>query len=272
METKEVTLALVTTILLAMAIVPAVAASDGSNWTVRLLSPKPYQVVTDSYLQIWMQSSGYRMDARYAGTPDLPTVGHVHEILDGRLIDMVPVSPDGMSSRDAISMVGVTPGLHYLTIVPARNDHSMITASAVTTPFYYEGPYLPEPRPYNFTSQPSITIVSPTPLSTVSGAYFLMTVNIQNFVVCGNCYGKDLVNGVGHWHIFADQPMMPNMQTMANTNTQQNYLLGLPNGWHTFYAVLVNNQHMPFMVTNPDGTMGFAPGTITSITLYVNNS
>ncbi len=71
-------------------------------------------------------------------------------------------------------------------------------------------------------------------------------------------------------HVFVDQPMMANLLTMAFTNNQQVYLTAITPGLHTFYAVLVNNQHMPFMVMDPTTmTMIFASGTMASITLNV---
>jgi hypothetical protein len=61
------------------------------------------------------------------------------------------------------------------------------------------------------------------------------------------------------------------MLTMASTNSQQVYLTGVTPGWHTFSTVLVDNQHMPFVVTDPTTmVMSFAPGTVASITLNVN--
>ncbi|HVH16268.1 MAG TPA: hypothetical protein VNA15_11210 [Candidatus Angelobacter sp.] len=64
--------------------------------------------------------------------------------------------------------------------------------------------------------------------------------------------------------------MMSNMLTMAFTDNQKVYLTCLAPGVHTFYAVLVNNQHIPFMFMNPDGTMGRAQDIFASITLNVN--
>jgi hypothetical protein len=166
-------------------------------------------------------------------------------------------------------MVGVVPGLHVLTIVPARNDHSMIMANAVMVPFYYEGPFLSQPTCTTCNGPATINIVSPAS-GAVGGNSFTLTVSVQKFFFSNPSYGKELVTGVGHWHIFLDQVMMPNMLTMAYTNSQQVYLTGVAPGVHTFYAVLVNNQHMPFMVMNPDGSMGLVQGTVASITLNVN--
>jgi hypothetical protein len=79
--------------------------------------------------------------------------------LDGRLIDM---SPTADPQHDKISLVGVVPGLHGLTIVPARNDHSMIMANAVMVPFYYAGAFLPQPTCSTCNGPATINIVPPT--------------------------------------------------------------------------------------------------------------
>jgi hypothetical protein len=251
---------------------PVKATTDSSGWTLTVVSPTPYQIVTTSVLPLHVFANNYQFDSRYAGTPDLPTIGHYHEILDGRLIDMTPTTD---AQHDMISMVGVVPGLHVLTIVPARNDHSMIMANAVMIPFYYAGPFLPQPTCTTCSGSPTISIVPPTS-SIVRGDSFTLNVNVQNFFFSNPSYGKELVAGVGHWHIFCELPTAPmgpemkNMITMAYTDSQQVYVTGVGTGWRIFYAVLVSNQHMPFMVMNPDGTMGMAPGTVASILLNVN--
>jgi hypothetical protein len=258
---------------------PVRATTDSVDWTLTVLSPTPYQVVTTSVLPLHVFANNYQFDSRYAGTPNLPTIGHYHEILDGRLIDMTPTTD---AQHDTISMVGVVPSTtvpHVLTIVPARNDHSMIMANAVMIPFYYEGPFLPEPTYTGPAGSPTISIVWPPQGYSIKGASFYMTVSETNYLYCGTCYGKTLENNVGHWHIFAELPdmakmgpEMPNMLTMAPSETQQVYVVGLSPGWYTFFAVLVQNNHMPFMVMNPDGTMGLQPGTYAACTMYVNAS
>jgi hypothetical protein len=254
-------------VAVAAAFGPTTAAAGDANLTPGTLSdrvslqvslPTPYEVVTTSTLTLQVTASGYQLDARYAGTPDLAYVGHYHEILDGRLVDMTPMR-DG--NRDAVSMVGVTRGLHMLTLVPANNDHSMVMSAAVSIPFFYEGTYLPEPAAPGFIGAPSVTITSPANSSTVQGSFFYMSADVQNFALCPECFGKADVTGVGHWHIFLDQVGMPYMLTMAGSNTQMVSILGVSPGWHTFYAVLVGNDHMPIM-----------PMTMSAITLYVQPS
>jgi len=242
---------------------PAKGNTSGNSWTLTVLSPTPYQVITTTTLSLHVFANNYQFDSRYAGTPDLSTIGHYHEILDGRLIDMSPTTDP---QHDTISMVGVVPGLHVLTIVPARNDHSMVMSSAVMVPFYYEGPFLPQPTCTACTGSPTISIVPPTS-TTVSGNSFHLSITVQNFVFSNPSFGKELVSGVGHWHVFLDNIAMPNMLTMAFTDNQQVYLTGVAPGVHTFYAVLVNNQHMPLM---DPATGMLLQGTYDAITLNVN--
>jgi hypothetical protein len=235
------------------------ASSSGlsGNVSLQVLSPTPGEVVTTPTLTINVVAVGYKLDAAFAGTPNLPHIGHYHEMLDGRLVDMTPLHNP---SNDTMSMVDVAPGPHTLTLVPANDDHSMIMSAAVNIPFTYAGPFLPPPAPVQFLNPPTVTISSPANGATITGPSFFMTVSTSNFELCGNCFGKDNIDGVGHWHIFVDQPVMSHMLTMAGDTTQEVLLKAITPGWHTFYAVLVNNQHMPFMGV---------PSSMTSVTLYV---
>ena len=84
------------------------------------------------------------------------------------------------------SSVDGADGLHTLTLWPANNDHSL-AGTGVSIPFYYEGPYQPEPAGYTGTGAPGITLTSPAAGSTVSGDYFTRTACVSNFVLCGDC-------------------------------------------------------------------------------------
>lgn len=231
-----------------------------SDASLRVLQPTPGEVVTTPGLTLDVRAVDYMLDAGYAGTPNLSHIGHYHEILDGRLVDMTPLHNP---NTDIVSMVDVTPGPHVLTLVPANNDHSMVMSAAVSIPFTYAGPFLPPPAPVVFPNPPAIAITSPANGTTIAGRSFFMTASIGDFSLCGDCFGKDNITGVGHWHIFLDQPVMSHMLTMAGGTTQEVSLKAIPQGWHTFYAVLVNDQHMPFMAM---------PSTMTSIRLYVAGS
>jgi hypothetical protein len=232
---------------------------DG-NVSLTVLEPTANQVVTTPTLPLRVVATGFRLDGRYAGTPDLQYVGHYHEILDGNLVDMTPMQDP---NNDTISMVAVEPGPHTLTIMPACNDHTMVMSAAVNIPFTYSGPYLPPPAPQPFAAAPSISILSPANGATVSGDTFTITAAVSNFALCGDCFGKLGIAGVGHWHIFVDAPTMTNMKTMAGDTSQAVSLKGISPGWHTFYALLVNNYHMPLM-SDPTG--------LASVTLYVESA
>ena len=224
-----------------------------SHVSLKVRSPRPGQIVTATSLPITVYANGYKLDSFYAGTPVSSRIGHYHEILDGHLVDMAPLHDP---NHDAISMVGVTPGPHTLTLVPANNDHTMVMSAAVNIPFTYAGAYLPEPA--GLSGTPGVSITAPANGATVSGNSFTMNADITNFGQCLECFGKANVAGEGHWHIFVDAPVMAKMVTMASGPSQEVPIKGVPTGWHTFYAVLVGNDHMPIM-----------PMTMTSVKLYV---
>ncbi len=41
---------------------------------------------------------------------------------------------------------------------------------------------------------------------------------MSNFKLCGECFGKANNNGIGHWHIFVDTPMMQKMLMASGTS------------------------------------------------------
>ena len=168
-------------------------AGLGSKVALEVIAPTPGEVVTGPSLAITVFADHYKLDALYAGTPNSRRIGHYHEILDGNLVDMAPLHDP---NHDTISMVGVTPGTHVLTLVPANNDHSAVMSAAVNIPFTYAGPYLPEP--VGLAGTPGISITSPAHGSTVSGDSFSTTADVTNFQLCGECFGKADVAGEGH--------------------------------------------------------------------------
>lgn len=237
--------------------------SDGSGVSIKIVSPKANTVVKVLELPLIVSPSGFTLDSGLAGTPDKATLGHYHEFLDGILVDMAPLRDP---TKDTISLIGIKKGKHILMIVPARNDHSLIMSGASTVSFTYSGEFTPLPVGNKNTGQPNISISSPAAGSTVSGSSFDLTAKISNFVLCEGCFGKKVVARQGHWHIFIDQPMMANMLTMAGGFTQEVSLKGITPGVHTFWAVLVDNQHSSFMDLK---TKIMVDGTATSIQLNV---
>ena len=342
-EAKKVFSAATTSVLLTLllafpAVVPVSASTVtypsttcySSTWGLNVQQPSPNEVVTTSTLPIQVHAVSYRVDARYAGTPDLANVGHYHEYLDNYvppsewslytsmgmpltplgnqpmpavgagIIDLAPVID---TTHDTINMTAVsntlmppagpvngmtntpwpglsydTSGLHYLTLVPSCNDHSVDWAAAVNIPFIYAGTYIPEPTYTGPAGSPAISIVSPADGTTLTGTSFYMSISTTNFLLCAGCYAKPppmpLESNVGHWHIFAlpttgptvyampgdvmpgvfsgtpamFMAMQPHMLTMSFSSGAQAYTIGLAPGWYTFYAVLVQNNHMPLTV------------------------
>jgi hypothetical protein len=220
----------------------AQAATYGLRDTARLkvLSPTPGQTITGD-LPIFVKTVGYTLNGDLAGTPNRNKLGHYHIILDGKLIDMAE------NRKDTVSMLGVTPGPHTLTLVPSNNDHSMVMAGSVDIPFTYAGTLRPAPAPATYADPPTINVTAPKNGAVVTGSSFKMKVAVTNFNLSGDLFGKDNIDGWGHWHAFVDNASMPFMKTMGGSRTATISLAGVTPGWHTFYAVIVNNQHMPDM-------------------------
>jgi len=236
---------------------------DGSGISIKIISPRANAVVKDLALPIIVSPIGFTIDSGFAGTSDTATVGHYHEFLDGKLVNMAPLR---IPTRDTISLVGVKKGKLTLMIVPARNDHSLIMSGASSVSFTYSGKFIPLPVGNKNSNQQNISITSPAAGSTINGTSFDLTVRISNFLSCLSCFGKKVVARQGHWHIFVDRPIMENMLTMASGFTQEVSLKGITPGVHTFWAVLVDNLHSPFM---DQRTRAIVDGTATSIELNV---
>jgi len=233
----------------------AVDRLQTGNISLTALAPKPSQVITGPALALHVLAKGYRLDSYYAGTPKLANIGHYHEIIDNKLVDMAPLQNP---THDTLSTVGLSVGRHVLTLVPARNDHTMLMAKAIMVPFFYKGPYRAQAAGYTGTGKPSIAITAPAAGSTIGGNAFTLTAKVDNFVLSQESYGKGLVAGQGHWHVFLDKVNMAHMLTMAAGDTQTVPIKGVKPGTHTFIAVLVNNQHMPLK-----------PMVMTSVSLVV---
>ena len=199
-------------------------------------------VVTDNELAFSVSPLGYEFSAAHAGTPPLDGVGHYHVVLDGGLVNM-------FTGADAsVSLQNVPAGAHTLMVVPAMNNHMPVPEGAVAIEFDYQPS---EPLEEITTSAvaggaPALTIVSPVAGETVSGD-FEMTIETTDFELSEALLGKPNVDGIGHWHVFIDAVEgMGTMMGMAGTETFTVSTEALSPGTHTFFAVLVDNLHVPF--------------------------
>jgi hypothetical protein len=226
------------------------AAAAGPAITVH--GPAPGTPVRGNSVPLTVAASGYRLDCGLAGRPVQDGVGHYHIALDRRLVNAY------CDTAPSVSLQNVAPGRHTLTVVPARNDHSEITAAAKEISFDYEPTSpLPTITPRASLGAPSVKIVSPRPGATVSKS-FVIKVRVTNFRLSGDLFGKLPVAGYGHWHLHLDKPEMSTMMAMSSATSMPVSLEGVSPGKHTFIVMLADNVHAPI-----------APMVTTQVTLNV---
>jgi len=215
-------------------------------WAVTISGLEQGATITDNEVTFGVEPVGYTFSCADAGKPLVDGVGHYHTILDGALIDME------CTPTTTISLQNVAPGEHTIIAVPAMNDHEEITAGAAMVTFDYQPTNpLPEIVAAPPAQTPTLSIVSPAPGTEVSGD-FTVTVAVTDFTFSDALFGKPNLDGYGHWHLNVDSttgPMMGMMTMlgMSGTDTFQASTQGLAPGPHTFFAIVVDNQHAPLM-------------------------
>ena len=221
---------------------PAMMSAD-TGARLAIQSPRAGTVVHGNSVPFDLNISNFKVDCRFAGTPNKMGVGHYHVELDGALINMF------CSPRDTVSLQNVKPGQHTLTFLAAEDDHTDDMKSAKKVSFDYQ-PSKPLPAiKGEQKGTPSIRILTPKPGATVHGG-FDITVQPKNFEFSCALYGKADVAGYGHWHINVDSTSkgMMGMGTMLGMSCQRTFhvsLAGIKPGPHTFFAILEDNQHAP---------------------------
>ncbi|MCY7418698.1 MAG: hypothetical protein LH650_09415 [Chloroflexi bacterium] len=214
-------------------------------WSVALSGLESGATVTDNQVTVNVAPNAYTFSCADAGKANVDGVGHYHTILDGALVDME------CTPTATISMQNVVPGPHSLIVVPALDDHEEIQAGAAMVDFTY-APTSPLPEiAAAATTTPTVSIVSPAPGTEVSGD-FTVRVSVTDYTLSEDLFGKANVPGYGHWHLNVDSttgPMMGMMTMlgMSGSDTFQASTQGLTPGPHTFFAILVDNQHAPLM-------------------------
>lgn len=213
--------------------------------SVRL--PSDGSKITGDKVTLQVASTGFTSRCDLAGKPVQQGTGHYHVLLDKSLVDMY------CGDKATVSLAGVKPGSHTLTVVPAQNDHTEIEHNANSIKIDYE-PSNPKPPAKGTapTGKPAIKILSPKPGETVSGS-FDVKINVSNFDLACAEMGKPGVPGHGHWHLNFDTmegPMM-GMMTMAGMSCEQTLhasTAGLkPGSTHKLIALLADNAHAPIM-------------------------
>ncbi len=217
------------------------------NMKVAIDSPADGTKVTDNEVMLNVSATGFDLTCALAGKPDQEGKGHYHVLIDKSLVDMF------CAKEARISLQNVKPGKHTLAVVPAQDDHAEIHENeAEITIDYQPTQVLPEIADATTVRQPAVKIVSPKPGDTVSGD-FDVVVEVTNFSLSCDLYGKPAVAGYGHWHLNFDSstgPMM-GMGTMAGMSCKETFHASTegfaPGSTHTLIAILIDNGHAPLM-------------------------
>jgi hypothetical protein len=227
--------------------------AGAENMKVAITSPATGTKVTDNAVTLKVAATGYQMTCDLAGKPELNvTTGHYHVLIDKSLVNMY-CTPDAK-----VSLQNVKPGMHTLAVAPALNDHAEVLQNEqMITIDYQPTKPLPDITDATTAAKPAIKIMSPKPGETVKGA-FNVVVDVSNFNLSCDLYGKPGVAGYGHWHVNADSstgPMM-GMGTMFGMSCERVFHAtteGLKSGEkHSVIAILVDNGHAPLMPANED--------------------
>jgi hypothetical protein len=220
--------------------------AGAENMKVAISAPASGTKVTDNTVTLKVAATGYRLTCDLAGKPEVNvTTGHYHVLIDKSLVNMY-CTPDAK-----VSLQNVKPGMHTLAVVPALNDHAEVMSSEQMITIDYQ-PAKPPPEITDATAagKPSIKIMSPKPGETVKGA-FDVVVDVKNFNLSCDLYGKPGVAGYGHWHANADSSTGPMMGMgmmfgMSCARTFRATTDGFkPGEKHTIIALLVDNGHAP---------------------------
>jgi len=215
------------------------------NMTAKFVSPQSGVAVTTNSLDVTVAVTGYQLSCALAGKAPKEGFGHYHIELDHALVNMY------CTDTATISLQNVAAGQHTLTVLPALNNHEEVTKGKEDMTFTYQpSAALPAIAGANLGT-PSIKMLSPRAGDTVSGT-FTIQVAINNFNPSCDLFGKANLKGYGHWHVNVDSmsgPMMGmgTMLGMSCATSFQASTQGLTSGHHTFFALLVDNQHAPLM-------------------------
>jgi hypothetical protein len=215
------------------------------NLTAKFVSPQNGAVVTTNSLDVKVAVTGFQLTCALAGKAPKEGFGHYHIELDHALVNMY------CTDTATISMQNVSPGTHMLTVLPALNNHEEVTKGKEDMTFTYQPASPLTAITAASLGTPSIKILSPHSGDTVTGD-FTVQVAINNFNASCDLLGKANLKGYGHWHLNVDSmsgPMMgmATMLGMSCATTFQASTQGLTSGHHTFFALLVDNQHAPLM-------------------------
>jgi hypothetical protein len=198
-------------------------------------------------LSVGVRLQDVKLSAELAGKENRANTGHWHLYLDDSLVDMVT------GTEYDLSLVNVEPGEHTLRAVPSLNDHSELTDSAQVDEVTFDwDPNVPpaDVRGTNFDGEPELEILSPDDGAVVArDSRFDITIDVENFRLNRDLFGKEDLEGYGHWHLNlegeGEGEELGGMISMGTSETISVPTHGLDPGVHTFIVTLSGNSHAP---------------------------
>jgi hypothetical protein len=252
-------------VILAMA--PALLGQSGAlaqadQPTVTIAYPSDGQTITDNAVAIVPQFKNWNLRCDLAGTPNVAGTGHYHLEVDGALVNM-------FCNAAVVSFQNLKPGIHTITVIPAKDDHSEVDAAKTSVKVDYQPAHALPPVGDISAGKPSVSILWPKNDATVSGRTFPLVMDVRNYRLSCDLMGHPKLANTGHWHVDVDKSEVASMMSMKGKQmTQQQMMMammeamatmlnmgcntvfdvplaGISKGKHTFYAVLVDNLHEP---------------------------
>jgi hypothetical protein len=230
-------------LVLAIALGPSTGTAYATSApTITLVAPIDGAVITSSTITVQVAVQNYTLSCPFIGKSGPMGVGHWHLHLDGvEMNDMLTGLVDmECTTQHLLNLQAVAPGWHTLQVVLASSQHMELQnpEAFASIKFYYNPPL------------PAISIPVPpngTPVS--AGMKFRVQLQVTNFFTSEDYFGKVLIPGFGHWHLYVDGYnsglAMGNMVDMGGGTTDWVDTTGLAPGPHTLWARLVDNYHMP---------------------------
>jgi outer membrane protein assembly factor BamB len=181
------------------------------------------------------------------GQANVAGEGHIHYFLD--------VTPPTTQGQPAVTASGtyaatastnytwhnVPAGTHTLSVELVNNDHTPLNPPVVQT------------ITVTTDTNPRISILQPTNGAIKRAGSITIDVSVSNFNLVDKL-GQANVSGEGHIHYFMDvqppttpgQPAIPPADSVWAATADTSYTFNnVPDGIHTFYVELVNNDHTP---------------------------
>lgn len=255
--------------------------NETGEMNISILAPSASANLTGPNATVSVLVTNFTLvDPLMVNATSAPGQGHVHYFLD-----VTPPTTPGEPARTGIAgtvfetpnttieWANLTPGWHTMHVMLVNNDHSPIfpavtdsvtfqvenwtNASTITGQTGMGGneSMTDNTTAGNATANMSINLVAPNGTSSLSGRMMTVTAEVAGLNLTDPMMvGMTPAPGEGHIHYFLDAvppttPGVPAILPVANTYFEStNTTIAWANvtpGWHTIYALLVNNDYTP---------------------------